>query len=195
MSTAKAEHLIFDAKLKAERDYWVENLSGERGESNLRPDFERPAGDAGPRAAVAVSVTGATYEKLMKVTGGDDLLTYTFLMAATKVCLQKYNGGDAITVGSPSLSKAATPPVAANALAISDEMDVRVAFRTFLLQVQDTLKAAYARQSYPFARLVKDLGIEPAADRNPLFSVALALANIHDEMPEVGVDVAIKLDK
>ncbi|HKQ08245.1 MAG TPA: amino acid adenylation domain-containing protein [Blastocatellia bacterium] len=195
MSTAKAEHLIFDAKLKAERDYWVEKLSGERCESGLRLDFERPAGDAAPRAAIAVSVTGPTYENLMRVTGGDDLLTYTFLMAALKLCLQKYNGSDAITVGSPSLSKDAAPAADANALAIADEMDVRVAFRTFLLQVQDTLKAAYARQAYPFARLVKDLGLEPAADRNPLFSVALALTNIHDEMPEVGVDVAIKLDK
>lgn len=195
MSTAKAEHLIFDAKLKAERDYWVEKLSGERCESTLRPDFERPANEAGRRAAVAVSVAVTAYEKLVKVTGDDDLLTYTFLMAALKVCLQKYNGSDAITVGSPSLNKAAASPVAANALAIADEMDGRVAFRTFLLQVQDTLKAAYARQAYPFERLVKDLGIEPAENRNPLFSVALALTNIHDQMPEVGADVTIKFDK
>jgi amino acid adenylation domain-containing protein len=191
MSIAKPEHLIFDAKLKDERDYWVEKLSGERGESNLKLDFNRPAGDDGPQEVVPIAVPGAVYEKLVKVTGDVDLLVYTFLLAALKVCLQKYSGGEAVAVGSPALCKPGAAAQTANALSIVDEMDSRTTFRSFLLQVQETLKAAYARQDYPFARLVKDLGIESAEGRRSLCAVTLALANTHGELPDVGADVTI----
>jgi len=195
MSVAKPEHLIFDAKLKAERDYWVEKLSGERGESNLRLDFKRPAGDAGPQEVVPILVPGTVYEKLVKVTGDVDLLVYTFLLAALKVCLQKYSDSEAVAVGSPSLRKTDGASETANALSIVDQMDSQMTFRAFLLQVQETLKAAYARQSYPFDRLLKDLGSESAENRRRLFAVTLALANIHDELPDVGADVTIHFDK
>src|SRR5215212_9815658 len=115
MSTGKSERLIFDSKLKGEKDYWIQKLSGALGESNLRLDYERPTGEQGPCDTLNVSVPKTVYEKLVGVTGDVDLLTYTFLMAALKVCLWKYTGSDSIVVGSPATRNEDEPPKPANA--------------------------------------------------------------------------------
>lgn len=195
MSTGRAERLIFDAKLKADKDYWVQKLSRRLGESNLRLDFERPAAGAGPTDAVSISVTNTAYEKMIKATGDVDLLTFTLLLASLKVCLHKHAGDSPIVVGSPSIRDENGNPAAANSLAVVDDIDSRTTFRAFLMQVQETLKEACERQDYPFDRLAKDLGIEEAANRCPLFDVALALKNIHPEIPEVGADITITFEK
>jgi amino acid adenylation domain-containing protein len=195
MSRGNAERLIFDSKMKADKDYWIQKLIGAPGEPNLRPDFERHAAGPGPLETVGIALADPVYQKLVKVTDGVDLLAYTLLMAALKVSLQKYSGGNSIAVGSLSIRQEGGDAVTPNALVIVDPVDNRVSFRNFLLQVQETLKESYARQDYPFERLVSDLGIEPAANRSPLFDVALALKNIHADMPEVGADMTITFDR
>ena len=195
MSTGKPERLIFNSELKAAKDYWIQKLSRRMGESNLRLDFERPADGARPTGAVSISVTDTAYEKLVKATGGVDLLVFTLLLAALKVCLHKHTGDSPIVVGSPSIRKEKGSPPATNALAVVDDIDSRVIFRTFLMQVQKTLEEAYERQSYPFDRLIKDLGFEEGANRCSLFDVILSLKNIHPEIPEVGADITITFEK
>jgi amino acid adenylation domain-containing protein len=195
MSTGKAERLIFNSTLKAAKDYWIQKLSRRMGESNLRLDFDRAAAGAGPIGAVSISVTDIAYEKLVKTTGGVDLLAFTLLLAALKVCLYKHTRDSPIVVGSSSIREKKGDPASTNALAVVDDIDSQVIFRTFLMQVQKTLKEACERQDYPFERLVKDLGFEEAANRCPLFDVALSLKNIHPEIPEVGADIAITFER
>jgi amino acid adenylation domain-containing protein len=194
MSTAELRPLIFDDTLKAEKDYWIERLSGERGLSNLRLDFERAERASGNKQTVEIAIPADLFQTLSRVSNNSHFLCYTILLAALKVCLHKYTGSRTVVVGSPSRRAEGESIKEANALVLVDEIDANFAFSTFLSRVRETLVEAYARQRYPFERLVRDVARGAVENRCPMFDVALALRNIHHQLPEVKNDITISLE-
>jgi amino acid adenylation domain-containing protein len=194
MSVVKHKTLTFDRELKEGRDYWLERLGRGFEPSGLRPDFDRPAVFSPEQDALEVNFPQALYGKLKKLTNDSPFLTYTTLLAALKVCLHKYTGGKTISVGCPPRLRDGAEPPPPNALCILDEIDPRQSFRQLLLNVRETLIAAAARQSYPFERLVKDLGLANSESRSPLFDITLALRNVHGEMPELRQDISMTFE-
>ncbi|MCA1612829.1 MAG: amino acid adenylation domain-containing protein [Acidobacteria bacterium] len=195
MSTAATTKIpIFDTKQKEARDFWIDKLSRETGASNLRPDFDRPADYAGERQSFEVVLPDTLVAKLARVSGDSAFLLYTALLAGLKVCLHRYTGGSPVAVGSPARRKNdGTAPV--NALVILDDIDAGTAFKPFLMAVRETLSKAYAQQVYPFERVLKDLRLAKTVNKNPLFDVALALENLHGEMPDTKHDLTLKFLK
>jgi len=191
MTIGKPRVTTFDRKLEEERAYWIERLSGEIEESNLRLDYERPASYSAEKEMVRVSLSEELTSDLNKLVGDSPFLLYTTLMAALKVCLQKYTGNRTITVGSPRRRRDGEANRKANAVVILNEIEGHDSFRQLLLSVRETLVQAYARQDYQFDRLVKALKIERAENRCALFDIALTLEEIHEEMPEVRNDIMI----
>lgn len=185
MSTTELKPWIFDETLRAERDYWIERLSGEREPSSLRLDFERPEEFSGDRSAAEIALPDDMFRTMIRMSNNSHFLCYTILLAALKVCLQKYTGSRSIVVGSPSRRVDGEPDEAANALVIVDEIDDGLPFRAVLNQVRESLVEAHGRQRYPFERVLRDVAGEAAINRCPLFDVALALRNIHHQLPEV----------
>jgi amino acid adenylation domain-containing protein len=185
MSTVKTKVPIFDNKLKEARDYWIKKLSREIEPSTLRTDFESPADAATQAQAFRVTLPADLSHKLTRLTGDSPFLLYTALMAALKVCLHKYTGSDLIVVGSPARQKDNDQTPTVNALAVVDEINSRLTFRKFLMNVRENLVEAYAHQGYPFERVLRDLQLRHVANRCALFDVALGLRNIHGPMPEV----------
>jgi amino acid adenylation domain-containing protein/FkbM family methyltransferase len=116
-------------------------------------------------------------------------------MAALKICLHKYTGSTSIVVGSPVRKQSDDSSQTTNVLTIVDDVDDQLSFRQLLLNVRQTLLDAYARQRYPFDRLVWDLGLKSVENKCPLFDVALVLRDIHCDMPEVKNDITITFVK
>src|ERR1051326_4803906 len=195
MSAANNELLIFDSKAQEERDYWVERLSREHGASNLLPDYKRGRGPSAKTEAVELRLRGELFERLHKMTGDSPFLLYTILLSAIKVCLHKYTQNSTIITGSPVLKDRDGAPVKPNALAILNEIDDGMSFKEVLMGVREALLAAYAKQSYPFQRIVNDLGLEAQENRSPLFDIVVLLREIHGEMPELNNDITIKFAK
>ena len=195
MSTAKAEPFIFDAKLKEDRDYWIEKLSAIHSNSSLKRDFKRCPNESSRNSRIQFRIEGGSYAKLVTITGGLDLLIYAVLMAVLKLCLHKYTSERLVVVGSPSIRSKDSGVGTDNSLAIVDEVDDTITFRSFLLQVRETLAAAYSRQSYPFTRLANDLGMESSTNAHSLFGVAAVLKNIHVNMPELDLDLTFEFEK
>jgi amino acid adenylation domain-containing protein len=184
MSSEKPGRVIFDSRLIAERDYWLGRLSGGAARPSLSASFGRRRAGEAARRTLKVEFPEALTGRLIKATKDSPFLLYTILMTALKVCLHKYTGEQLIVVGSPSRrqegdSGGGSP----NALAIADEVDGQLSFRQHLAKVRETLTEAYARQSYPFPRLLQDLGLAGEERGCPLFDVALVLENIHHELP------------
>jgi amino acid adenylation domain-containing protein len=188
MSTKR---VIFDSRLIAERDYWLERLADTTTRASLRTDFERPAVYDAARRVLDVVVPDALTERLNRATKDSPFLLYTILLAALKVCLYKYTGERLIVVGSPARRQETDGDGSRNALAIVDRIDEQLSFRQFLPQVRESLTEAQARQSYPFARLLQDAGLEKVENRCPLFDVALVLENIHRELPDLRNDITL----
>ena len=190
MSVARSDRFIFNSELKNERDYWLDRLSRTNGVSTLRPDYQRTMNPAGVKNMLPLTIPNELAQKLIDFTEDSSLLTYATLLAALKICLNKYTGSNLIVAGSPSL-RSDSPGHKPNVLAIIDEVEGSQSFQTLLDNVRRTLDDAYARQHYSFERLITDLGVESNAPGFPLFAVALALENIHDELPELENDITI----
>ncbi|MDB5072252.1 MAG: albIV [Candidatus Eremiobacteraeota bacterium] len=187
MNGATSKTFIFDAALKQEREYWLQRLAGETGLSTIVRDDERPRGLGAELDETGIALGGASYQRLRGFTGGSPFLMYVFLMTALKVCLHKYTGSEVVVTGSPALKALGR----ANALAIVDDVKDGATFRELLVAVRATLLEAYKRQSYPFSRLVQDLGRAHSGERCPLFDVVLAFRELHGDLPELRNDLTI----
>jgi amino acid adenylation domain-containing protein len=191
MNSVQAKTLTFDRELKEERDYWVEKLSHGTGLSNLRLDHDRSTADGSEIKSIPLRLSEALTHKLTKITGDSPFLVNAVLLATLKICLHKYTGSSTITVGTPCRRRDEEPSPQANALAMVDHVDGQMSVREFLVNVRATLVEGYARQNYPFARLVRDLGLEVRENQCPLFDVVLAFENIHGDLPELKNDITI----
>ncbi|MET0623228.1 MAG: condensation domain-containing protein, partial [Pyrinomonadaceae bacterium] len=189
------ETLILTTALKEERDYWLSRLSGELGGGDLPTDFKRSKVYSAKRGEVAIPLPEDLGRRLLAFAKDSSFLTYTTLMAALKVCLHKYTGAGLVVVGSPPYRQAEAPPQPPNVLAVADHVEDAESFRGLLVKVRENLTGGYARQGYPFAQLVKDLGLEAAENRCPLFDVVLVLADIHGELPALKNDLTFTFDR
>jgi amino acid adenylation domain-containing protein/thioester reductase-like protein len=179
--------LLFDPELKAEKDYWIERLSADLTYAALRPDHE--GADDGTTAQIDFRAGAGLYAELQRVTSSSPLLIYAALVGAVKVCLYRHTGVRRVTVGSPAFcgdEGSAVP----NALVVVDELDARMPFRSLLLDVRQTLLDAYARQRYPFERLVRNLRVASSNGRPSLFNVSVALEEIHGPLSAPVPDLA-----
>ena len=193
-SAAQREALIFDHGLLDEKNYWIGRLSREVGEANLRLDHPRPPRFSVP-SAVRIVLDDVLQERIAQVTGGGSFLLYTALLSAVKICLHKYTGSDVIIVGSPRRRHEQSDEESENLLPIVAEIDDRRSSREFLLQVRHTLLEAYTKQSYPFHRLIKDLGLDVQHNRCPLFDVIVALKDVHGRPLDVNNDLTVVFEK
>ncbi|HEY0730398.1 MAG TPA: AMP-binding protein, partial [Pyrinomonadaceae bacterium] len=157
-------------------------------------DFERPPGVSLSRSSLNVEFPADLCADVSKLTNASPLLTFTTLLAALNICLHRYTESRAIVVGCPPRLKDDVTSHEPNALAILVEIDGRETFRQLLLKVRETLVEAISWQSYPFDRLVKDLGLDLSDHRCPLFDITLALKNIHGELPDVNQDIAMTFE-
>jgi amino acid adenylation domain-containing protein len=187
MNNSTSDIVFFDAKLKEEREYWLQQLGFEVITSSPLPDFARPLDAAPEYAELRFIVPADTNQKLRALAGSSSFLLYTVLLAALKVCLYKYTGHNTVLAGSPALKELKR----ANALAIVDHLHRSLTFRQLLLNVRETLLQAYGRQRYPISRLLKDLELDGVRHKCPLFDVAVALDDMHGELPEVETNISI----
>jgi amino acid adenylation domain-containing protein len=188
-------HLIpvFDRELLAQRDYWLRRLDRELDPSGPRADRSRGSGSGGTDS-IPLEVGGGVHAELCRLTGGGPFLLYTTLMAALKVCCRRYTGSRTVTLGSPARS-VEDGIQAPNLLAIVDEVHDGAAFKELLLTVRQTLLDAYSRQSYPFDRLVQDLGLSRDDGGCPLFDVILSLRDLHTAVPEAGAGLVFLFER
>ena len=193
MSTARSERFIFNSKLREEKDYWLNRLATKGDTCTLRPDFERTLNPLGVKDTLPLTIPDEISQKLIEFSDNSPQLLYATLLAALKICLRKYTGSNSIVIGSPSLRITKDATSRTNVLAIIEQVEGHQSFQTMLACLRNTLDDAYAKQSYPFERLINDLGFERNAPGFPLFDIALAFENIHDEMPNLETDVNIVL--
>src|ERR1041384_5205154 len=119
MAHEKMATEIFEKETMEQRRYWLGRLSRELGASNIPLDYERPGGFSAEKESLAIELAGHSHEAIYRLANGSPFLVYVTLLAALNVCLQKYTGGTAVVVGSPSRKKADGSPREASALVIA----------------------------------------------------------------------------
>ncbi|HEX7334472.1 MAG TPA: amino acid adenylation domain-containing protein, partial [Pyrinomonadaceae bacterium] len=181
--------VVFDRELLEERAYWIDKLTPLLDQAYPSIDFHR-VGNA-EATQVEFKLGEESYRALMELTGGGDFLIYTVLISALKVCLRKYMGRSTVIAGSPARLLDAGRKQAPNVLPIIDELSDEQSFEDLLLAVRETLLEAYARQRYPFPRLLEDLELENSTGQPHFFEITLGLKNIHVDLPALNGNLQI----
>lgn len=182
--------VIFDAQILEEQRYWKARLAPPVELVQLRADHGRTATAPGSRDVVDFALSSVVEQQLQKLANGNVFLIYTTVMAALQVTLHKYTGSRDVLVGSPARLDAAR---ICNVVTIRTAIDETALFRDVLLAVRATLLEAYRHQTYPFARVVKDLGL--ANRSSPLFNVTLSMQGLHGPLPALDCELAIALER
>ena len=128
-------------------------------------------------ASLTVEMPGDLAERLHVVTKGELLLQYAAVLAAVHVCLYRYTGVSRHVTGCPAMltGNGASDGV----VSIDVAVDGQLIFRQLLLDVRQTILDAYA---------------EAAPDRRSQFAVTLEVPGLHQSMPDVSRDLALRLD-
>jgi amino acid adenylation domain-containing protein len=191
MATQKITKEVYDNEKINERDYWIERLSGEIGSSNITLDNQRQPNYNGEKASLEIRLSDNAHQGLGKLASNSPFLIFVALLTSLKICIRKYTGNSSVVIGVPSRNKGDGAARGASALAIATNIDDNQPAKRLLLAVRESLLEAYAKQNYPFERLIRDLNLGHVENRCPLFDIAISLRNIHNPMPELKNDITI----
>ena len=192
MTIAIDPHPIYDRKIDSARQYWSRVVSAGYGGAIIPIDHSRAA-QRPAESLLTLTISGVTFERLIKLTAGSSFLLYVTLLTAVKVCLYKYSRRNVITVGGPSRSVEGESPEPSHALAIVDEIDGKMSFRTLLLNIKETVIEAYQYQDYPLWNFIDDLEIGGEDRFRP--QVLLTVKEFHGDFPTLGSDITLEFEK
>src|SRR3569832_600229 len=118
----ESHRVILDQSLIDERNFWISRLTPVVEAAKLDLDDAVAHPQLSEFNPETFSLNGGVYQRLAQLTNGGPFLTYTVLMTAMSICLQRYTGDGRVEIGSPSL-KESNGSGAGNALAIVADVD------------------------------------------------------------------------
>ena len=173
------EVTIAAGQYSKERDYWLEQLSGELVKSCFPYDHKRNTSSP-ELAKVEFEISDPSYLKLIRLTRGGDQLLHTTLTAVSILQLHRYTGNEDIIIGIPIYRQEYDVEFINTILAIRSSIRDNISFKEFLLQVKQTIVEASENLNYPIETLCDMLDIQTLENGFPLFDLAVLLENIHE---------------
>jgi amino acid adenylation domain-containing protein len=178
MSSAKLTPL--DNKLSKEREYWLQQLSGDLPLSGLPLDYRRPEGLQIATDELCFTFNPNLENRLREICQNKETLAFAVFVTALDLLLHKYTGHEDIIVGTVIHEQHGEVASLNKVLALRTEVSASATVRQVLENVRRTLSDAYTNQRYPFNRILELLRIELPVNRAPLFSVMMMLESINN---------------
>ncbi|MCP4261672.1 MAG: amino acid adenylation domain-containing protein [Planctomycetes bacterium] len=160
--------------------YWQKKLAGEIPVLQLPTDRPRPPVQTFHGATIDFSIDETLTGQLRELARAEGTTLFTVLMAAFHVLLHRYTGQDDILVGTPTVGRdnrdfTGIAGYFVNPVVIRTDCEDNPTFRSFLLQICDTVLGAIEHQDYPFPLLVERLQPKRSPGFSPLFQVDFVL--------------------
>ncbi|UCH95996.1 MAG: amino acid adenylation domain-containing protein [Candidatus Aminicenantes bacterium] len=168
-----------------ERDYWVNQLSGDLIKSSFPYDYtpgeeiDKPGQEN--EGKIEFCLDRDIFSQLMKLSKGYDYTLHMILVTAVVILLARYSGNKDIILGMPIYRQDSEEEFVNTVLALRNHLEDHVAFKDLLLQVRQTVIDADQNQNYAIETLLYQLNIPAAAPDFPLFDTAVLLENVHDK--------------
>ncbi len=181
LSTYSKDLLVAAHQKTKERDYWLNNLSGEPAKSHFPYDYKK---NGNPRKIekIGFPFPGELRAKLMDLSSGSDPKLYIILAAGIAALLHKYTGHDDILTGMPVFKQKVRGDFINSVLVLRNRVTADITFRELMSGMKDTVVGAMDNRNYPVEILAEQLGKGFSGDDDfPLFDVAVLLLNIHDK--------------
>ncbi|AJE54260.1 non-ribosomal peptide synthetase [Paenibacillus polymyxa] len=179
------------ARLLAQKQYWLNEYTGELPVLELPTEEVRPAIQQFEGSTWSFEVPEEQLQRLKKVAADQGVTLYMILLAAYQALLAKYTGQDDIIVGTPIAGRPHADlegivGMFVNTLALRFRPQPDLSFDTFLNHVKEKVMQAYTHADYPFEELVEQLSLPRNLSRHPLFDTVFALQNM--DTPDKKVD-------
>ncbi len=164
-----------------QRDYWVEQFSGEVTRVNLPIDVPSRSLEKSYDGALASRVLSPTLSKAVYQVAKEERLTpFMILLAGVAALLNRYSPADEVILGTSVLGrgeKSLERQVGfyINMLALKIESGEAITFTDLLQNSKKTLLSALSNQDFPFDLLVEELALERSLSHTPLFDVYVSI--------------------
>ncbi|MDQ1353042.1 MAG: hypothetical protein QG657_3348, partial [Acidobacteriota bacterium] len=164
-----------------EKNYWLNKLAGELVKTHFPYDYrEKRLGkkNAEPMKNLHFTFPTPLYEKVMKLSGGNDVKLHMILVTGIFILLHKYTGTNDIMIGSPIFKQEIEGEFVNTVLVFRNETAAHMNFKELLLEVRRTMIEATENQNYPLEILLEELNMPVMGDELPIFDVVLLLENL-----------------
>ncbi|RAJ77621.1 amino acid adenylation domain-containing protein [Chitinophaga dinghuensis] len=169
-------------EIGADRNWWMQQLSGSLPVLEMPVDAPRPALKTYNGGGVAMAIEAEVLQQLKAAGGKEGNTLFMQLLTAVYVLLHRYSGQEDIIIGSPVAGRNHADlegqlGLFLNTLPLRMQVNPTLSFHELLEQVRLLTLEAFAHQQYPFEELLDDLQLAPDLSRSPLFDVMLVLQN------------------
>ncbi|MCP4180513.1 MAG: amino acid adenylation domain-containing protein [bacterium] len=174
--------MLESSKLKEQKRYWLEKLSGEIPSLNLPSENVRPSVMSYNGNCIEFLIPDDICKRINDLCNKNQISIFIMLQALLKVLFYRYTGQEDIILGSPIAGRVhedlnSQIGCYINTLVFRDNVKSELTFTDFLKSVGETCFDAFNNQDYPFDKLVEDLDIKRDISRSPLFDIMLIVQN------------------
>ncbi|WP_366293179.1 non-ribosomal peptide synthase/polyketide synthase [Paenibacillus sp. AN1007] len=176
----------YEQLLLPQKEYWLEQLSGELPVLEMPTDFPRPAVQSFDGRTVTFYIGKERTEKLKELASRTGTTLYMVLLSAYSILVHKYSGQEDLIVGTPIAGRTQEEvhPIIGmfiNTLVIRSRPERSKPYLSYLEEIKEITLGAFEHQNYLFEDLVESLQIPRTAGRNPLFDTFFSLQNTENE--------------
>jgi len=169
-------------ELARQAAYWRQHLAGAPPLLELPADRPRPAVQSFRGRVCAFRFPAPLSRAVRDLCRRQDVTLFMTLLAGFEVLLNRLSGQEDVVVGIgvANRNRVETEPLIGffiNTLALRTDLSGNPTFAELLGRVRAAALAGYAHQDLPFEKLVEELRLERALDRNPVVQVAFVLQN------------------
>lgn len=186
-----SERLVIAAEENTkEKDYWLEQLSGELTKGTFPYDFENRQKVIEIREQV-FELPEELVTRLMALCENSDTRLHMVLTTTLKVMLSKYSGNTDILLGTPIYRQETQAEFINTLLPIRNKVEPETTFKNLLLQVRKSIIEGIKNYSYPIEMILRQLKLPLTSGEFPLFDVGVMLENIHskDHLQQVPLNI------
>ncbi|EON34683.1 Non-ribosomal peptide synthetase modules-related protein [Gordonia terrae C-6] len=184
-----------DSLLRAQIDYWAEQLADTPPLLELPTDRPRPATQSCAGGSVGLTVDADLHAGLQRVARAHNTTLFMVFHAALAAVLARLAATDDVAIGTPYAGRGEREldeliGMFVNTLVLRTRVRSGMSFGELIDDVRVTDLAAFGHADVPFERLVSELNPVRSDAHNPLFQVMLAFQNISTtdiELPELSV--------
>jgi hypothetical protein len=148
--------LLTGNKFIKQREYWVEKLSGQSGETILLEKMEPDTRGDGiqPPAESEIPLTADSVTRLLKLSKNSGLSIYILLLTALKALVYRYIGGEDVIVQSPVYLPSVSDDTINRFVLIRDRVTGDITAKELLFKIRKSVLDAYNNQDYPMEKIL-----------------------------------------
>jgi amino acid adenylation domain-containing protein len=175
------ESPAYQERVAAQKEFWLDMLSGELPGINLPADFARPPVKTYNGDIVSRRLDAASLDRLKAIATQLDVTLYMLMFSVYHILISKLcNTNDVITgtitAGRRQQELESVMGAFVNTILLRTHPTAGMFFADFLKTVKKLSVDSFDNQEYPYEDLLENLNIERDISRNPLFEI---MFNMH----------------